>query len=82
MTQKVNNLPPRQETQVGSLGLEDFLEKGMAIHTSILTWKIPSTEEPGGVHTVHRITKSWTRLSDEHFHFSRTLNVMVYSFCT
>ena len=43
-----------QETQVQSLGQEDLLEKEMATHFSILTWKIPGTEEPGGL-TVHEI---------------------------
>ena len=38
-----------QETQVQSLGGEDPLEKGMATHSSILVWKIPGTEEPGGL---------------------------------
>ena len=38
-----------QESQVGSLGREDLLEKGMDIHSSILGWKIPWTEEPGGL---------------------------------
>ena len=38
-----------QETQVQSLGEEDPLEKGMAIHSSILAWTIPWTEEPGGL---------------------------------
>ena len=37
-------------TQVPSLGLEDPLEKGMATYSSILTWRIPIEEEPGGVH--------------------------------
>ena len=45
----VKNLPSVQETQVGSLGREDPLEKGMAIHSSILAWRIPWTEEPGGL---------------------------------
>ena len=45
----VKNLPTRQETQVRSLGQEDHLEKGMATHSSILTWRIPWTEEPGGL---------------------------------
>ena len=39
-----------QETWVRSLGWEDFLEKGMATHSSILAWRIPRTEEPGGLH--------------------------------
>ena len=42
----VKNLPARQETQVRSLGWEDPLEKGMAVHSSILAWRIPWTEEP------------------------------------
>ena len=45
---KVKNLPAMQETRVGSLGQEDPLEKGMAVHSSILAWRIPWTKEPGG----------------------------------
>jgi len=47
MAQMVKNLPAVQETPVQSLAREDPLEKGMAIHTSILAWRIPWTEEPG-----------------------------------
>ena len=47
VVQLVKNLPVVQETQVGSLGKEDLLEKGMATHSSILAWRIPWTEEPG-----------------------------------
>ena len=47
MAQKVKNLPAMKETWVQSLGLEDPLDKGMAIHCSILAWGIPLTEEPG-----------------------------------
>ena len=43
----VKILPTKWETQVQSLGWEDPLEKGMAIHSSILAWRIPWTEEPG-----------------------------------
>ena len=43
----VQNLPAMQETWVQSLGLEDPLEKGMAIHSSILAWRIPWTEPDG-----------------------------------
>ena len=43
----VKNLPAMQETQVGSLGREDPLEKVMATHSSILAWRAPWTEEPG-----------------------------------
>ena len=45
----VKNLPEMQDTQVHSLNQEDLLEKGMATHSRILTWKIPWTEEPGGL---------------------------------
>ena len=47
MTQMVKNPPAMQETWVGFLGQEDPLEKEMAIHFSILVWRIPWTEEPG-----------------------------------
>ena len=43
----VKNLPAMQETRVRSLGHEDPLEKGMAAHSCILSWRIPWTEEPG-----------------------------------
>ena len=43
----VKNLPAMQETQVQTLDQEDPLEKGMVTHSSILAWKIPSTEKPG-----------------------------------
>ena len=47
--QTVKNLPAARETWVQSLGREDPLEKGMATHSSILAWRIPWTEEPGGL---------------------------------
>ena len=45
----VKNLPAMEETRVPSLGQEEPLEKEMATHSSILAWKIPWTEEPGGL---------------------------------
>ena len=48
----VKNSPAKQETQVQSLGWEDPLEKGMATHSSILAWRIPCTEEPGGLESM------------------------------
>ena len=45
----VKNMPAMQETWVQSLGWEDPLEKGMATHSSILAWRIPWTEESGGL---------------------------------
>ena len=59
----VKNLPAMQETGVGSLGGEDPLEKGMAPHSSILAWRIPWTEGPGGQQPMGS-QKSWTRFSD------------------
>ena len=47
--QTVKNLPAMQEIQVLSLGQEDLLERGMATHSNLLAWKIPWTEEPGGL---------------------------------
>ena len=52
MAQKIKNLSAMQDTWVRSLGWEDPLEKGMATHSSILAWKIPWTEEPGGLRSV------------------------------
>ena len=49
VAQMVKRLPTIQETQVQSLGQEDLLEKEMATHSSLHTWKIPWTEEPGGL---------------------------------
>ena len=48
----VKNLPAMWETQVWSLGWEDPPEKGMATHSSILTWRIPLTEEAGGLQSM------------------------------
>ena len=48
----VKNLPAMQEMWVQSPGWEDPLEKGMAIHPSILAWRIPWTEEPGGLQSM------------------------------
>ena len=64
MAQVVESPPAMQETQVQSLSWKDPLEKGTATHPSILAWRIPRTEEPGGLQsTVHGVAKS-TRLSD------------------
>ena len=58
----VKNLPPMQETQVQSLGWENPLEEGMATHSSILAWRIPWTEEPGGLSSMG--LQNWIGLSD------------------
>ena len=62
VAQMVKNLPAKQETWVWSLGQEDSLEKGMDTHSSILAWRIPWTEEPGGLESMR--LQSQTRLSD------------------
>ena len=49
VVQSVKNLPTVWGTRVQSLGREDPLEKGMATHSSIPAWRIPWTEEPGGI---------------------------------
>ena len=62
----VKNPPAVWETWVRSLGWGDALEKGMAIHSSILAWRIPWTEEAGRLQ-FHGVTKNLTQLSDFHF---------------
>ena len=52
VAQMVKNLPAMQEAWVRSLDWEDPLEEGMATHSSILTWRIPWTEEPGGLQSM------------------------------
>ena len=52
VAQMIKNPPAMQEIQGGYLGQEDPLEKGMATHSSIVAWKIPWTEEPGGLQSV------------------------------
>ena len=52
VAQMVKNLPAMRETRVRSLGWEDLLEKEMATHPSLLAWKIPRTDEPGGLQSM------------------------------
>ena len=52
IAQSVKNLPAMQETRVRFLGQEDPLEKEMATHSNILAWRIPWTEEPGGLQSM------------------------------
>ena len=58
----VKNLSAMKETWVRSLGQEDPLEKIMVTPSSILAWRIPWTQEPGRLHTVHEVAKSRTQL--------------------
>ena len=61
VAQTVKNLSTKQETQIRSMGREDPLEKGMATHSSILAWKIPWTEKPGGLQLMglQRVRHDW-----------------------
>ena len=59
VAQMVKNLPAMQETWIQSLGQKDPLEKGMATHSRILTWRTRWTEEPGRLQSM-QVTKSWT----------------------
>ena len=63
VVQMVKNPPAMQDTWIQCLGQEDPLEKGMATYYSILAWRIPWTEEPGGLQSMGS-QRSWTRLSD------------------
>ena len=65
-------MPTVQETWVQSLGQEDFLEKEMATHSSILAWKIPWTEEPGRLQSMGR-----TWLSNFTFTFLSNLHIIL-----
>ena len=67
VAQMIKHLPAMRETWVRSLGLEDALEKEMATHSSILAWRIPWTEEPGGLQSMRsqRVRHDWAT----HFHF-------------
>ena len=70
MAQMVKNLPAMRETRVQSLGQEDPLEKGMGTHSRIFAWRIPWTEEPGGLQSMEsqRVGCDWTTNTHTHTH--------------
>ena len=68
MAQRLKRLPEMWETWVRSLGQGDLLEKEMATHSSILAWRIPWTEELGGLQSMGRKESDTTERL--HFHFS------------
>ena len=79
VAQMGKNLPAMQETQVWSLGWEDSLEKGVAIHSSILDWRIPWIEEHGELQSMgsQRAGHDW--VTNTHTHsISNTISKLLY----
>ena len=72
----VKNLPVMRETQVRSLGRQDLLEQWMATHSSILAWRIPWTEEPGGLQTPCGCKE--LAMTERLTHTVRVINVFCY----
>ena len=72
----VKNLPAMQETWVWSLGQEDPLEKGMDTDSSILAWRIPWTEKPGGLYSMgsQKVEHDWAI----HFHIHKYIKLYIY----
>ena len=79
LAQMVKNLPATQETWVLSLGWEDPLEKEMATHSSILSWRLPRTEDLGGLQSLG--SQSRTRLSNSHYYYCVSLGALVGVAC-
>ena len=79
MAQAVKNLPAIQETQVQILGQEAPLEEEMATHSSMLAWKIPWTEEPGGLYSMElqRVRHNW--MTNTHLHMIPYSTLTYYS---
>ena len=71
----VKDLPAMQEIRVQSLGQEDLLEKGMAPHSSLLAWRIPWMEEPGGLQSTGSQSDTTERL---HFTKGPDARVLVF----
>ena len=67
MTQTVKNMPSMQDTQLGSLGREDTVEKGIAAYSNTLAWRIPWSEEPGRLQSMGSSRKPSSFDSLEHF---------------
>ena len=70
MALKVKNLPAKQETCIRSLGWEDFLKEGMATRSSFLAWRIPWTQEPGGLQSTgsQRVRHNLATNAHTHIH--------------
>ena len=83
VAQMIKYLPAMQETQVRSLGREDPLEKEMATHSTILAWKIPWTEEPGGLQSMglQRVGHDWATNTSTLYSCLKWL-ILYYMNCT
>ena len=75
----VKNPPTMQETQVQSLNQEDPLEKGMATHSSILAWRIPGTEESGGLQSMGSQRVRHDRVTEHEHEFLLIFKKMSFS---
>ena len=80
MVQRLKRLPTMRETWVQSLGQEDPLEKEMATHSSILAWRIPWTEEPGGLYSPRGRKESDTTERLHFLSFSFLLGLLPFLF--
>jgi len=78
VAQTVNNLPVPQETRVQSLDWKDPLEKEMAMDSSILAWRIPWTEEPGGLQSMGLQRVRHDQASNTHTHTQKWLMPLKY----
>ena len=79
VVQMVKNLPAMQESWVRPLGWEDPLGKGITTHSCIIAWRIPWTEEPGGLQSM--VLQSWTWLSDFHYYYRiKSLHLKILMF--
>ena len=83
VAQRLKRLPPMQETRVQSLGREDPLEKEMAIHASILAWRIPRMEKPSRLQSTgfQRVGHDWATSPYLHLSPERLRPVYVCMFC-
>ena len=78
MAQSAKNLPVMQETWVPSLGREDPLQKGMAVHSRILARRIPWTEEPGGLQSMRSQRVGHNRATNTYTFFHSTIEEILY----
>ena len=81
IAQLVKNLPAMQETPIWFLSQEDSLEESMATHSSTFVWRIPWTEEPGGLHSIgsHRVRRDWSYFSTGAHKHLQTLSQRIVS---